>query len=359
MPSHKLIEDQAAAWLARRDSGAWSEEDVARLHDWLDAATAHRVAYLRLEAAWEGAQRLRALGAGLPAGAVPPPGEWRHTPFFDREAHPSFVSAAPEPRRKRARGRTRLRYGIAASVLLAVALGAYFYLAPRGDNYSTPIGEVASVPLRDGSNITLNTASTVRVDLTPQERRVDLERGEAFFVVARDPNRPFVVSAGNKRVVAVGTQFSMRREGDELRVIVTEGTVRLEAIGHPLHVEGADDQRGAGSAISEYARLPAGSIARASDGDVLVQEKSITEAEEALTWRAGYLTFRETTLAEAVEEFNRYNTQRIVIEDPTVAATRISGMFRPTNYEAFVRLLHEGYGIHSHPSDGEITLTAQ
>jgi transmembrane sensor len=202
----------------------------------------------------------------------------------------------------------------------------------------------------------LNTASTVRVDLTPAERRIDLERGEAFFVVAKDPNRPFVVEAGSKRVIAVGTQFSARRDNNELRVIVTEGAVRLESVGGPLRVSGDGAQASSGTAMPEFARLPAGTIARATDGDVLVQTKSIPEAEEALSWRAGYLTFHETTLAEAVEEFNRYNTHKITIKGPRVAAIRISGTFRPTHYEAFLRLLEDGFSIKAKSTEEDTTL---
>jgi transmembrane sensor len=355
MASHRQIEDQAAAWLAQRDSGEWTAADAARLSAWLQAATANRVAYLRLEAAWEEARRLQALGAGLPRSSIPPVA-WR-TPFFlEHEGEGLSASAGVEARCEAGSVRRWLRYGLAASVLFAAALGAYVYFRTPANQYSTPVGEVALVPLRDGSNITLNTASIVRVDLTPQERRIDLERGEAFFVVAKDPNRPFVVQAGSKRVIAVGTQFSVRREGDKLRVIVTEGTVRLDSVGHPLHVTGQGLQAGASSMTRESARLPAGTIARATDGDVLVQEKSIPEAEEALTWRIGYLTFHEATLAEAVEEFNRYNTHRIIIEDPRVAAIRISGTFRPTNYEAFVRLLQDGFEIRVRSREGETAL---
>lgn len=358
MGSHRDIEDTAAAWLTRRDAGEWSAAEEAELARWLEASTSNRVAYLRLEAVWEEARRLKALGAGRPPGSVPPRGNARSGRFLGaREEEGSSVSASLRARRKVGSGRRWLRYGLAASVLLAAALGAYVHFHAPGNQYSTPVGEVASVPLNDGSNITLNTASAVRVDLTPAERRVELERGEAFFVVAKDPSRPFVVRAGNKRVVAVGTQFSVRRDDhDELRVIVTEGTVRLEEVGHPLHVSGPGVEGGAGFATPESARLRAGTIARATDGDVLVQEESIPEAEEALTWRVGYLTFHETTLAEAVEEFNRYNTHRIVIADANVAAIRISGTFRPTNYEAFVRLLQDGFSIKAKNSEGETAL---
>ena len=88
----------------------------------------------------------------------------------------------------------------------------------------------------------------------------------------------------------------------------------------------------------------------------MVQEKSIHEAEIALTWRIGYLTFHETTLADAVAEFNRYNTHRITIEDPRVGEIRISGAFRPTNYGAFVRLLQDGFAIRAKSVDGETRL---
>ena len=119
-------------------------------------------------------------------------------------------------------------FATAASVLLAVAAGAYLWFQSSENRYTTPIGGIASVPLQDGSNITLNTATEVHVALTGRERDIDLERGEAFFQVAKDAKRPFVVNAGRKRVIAVGTQFSVLRDGDDIRVIVSEGTVRIE-----------------------------------------------------------------------------------------------------------------------------------
>jgi transmembrane sensor len=212
---------------------------------------------------------------------------------------------------------------------------AYFRFGTPGDRYMTPIGGVASVPLQDGSTITLNTRTQVRVELGPRERRIELDQGEAFFQVAKDPRRPFVVRAGDKRIVAVGTQFSVRRNGDDVRVVVTEGTVRLESDGRPMQPRsfGADT------------RLTAGSVARARDKDLLVQSEPLRRAEEILSWRQGYLTFHDTPLGEALAEFNRYNLHQIDAADAATAAIQISGMFRPTNYQAFVRLLEEGYAL--------------
>jgi transmembrane sensor len=377
MDGHREIENQAAALLAKRDSGDWSERDQAQLIVWLDAATAHRVAFLRLESAWDAARRLKAVSAGVAPVTVPPPGVWRGTPFFESgERFQARYETARPPRTSTTPGRfRRWGTGLAASVVLAAIGSGSWYLWSTGfwlpgDRFSTPIGGMSLVPLKDGSKVTLNTASEVRIELTSQERHINLERGEAFFEVAKDPSRPFVVQVGDKRVVAVGTKFSVSRDGDDVRVVVTEGTVRLESTRTPSHgkvqhrdTHSADARLGAGT--SEFAvdshtlPLTAGTIAMASEEDVLVQKASIRQAEEALSWRVGYLTFNETTLADAVAEFNRYNDHKIIIDDSNVASIRISGTFRPTNYEAFVRLLHDGFAIQAKAGDKTTRLTRE
>jgi transmembrane sensor len=71
------IEQEAALWVVRRDNRAWTEADQAQLDAWLAQDVAHRVAFVRLEAAWGKAARLRALGAGVPSGVIPPRGAWK------------------------------------------------------------------------------------------------------------------------------------------------------------------------------------------------------------------------------------------------------------------------------------------
>ena len=80
----RTIEDQAIAWLIRRESEEWTETDAAELAAWLAASTSHRVAFLRLEVGWERTERLTALGAGRPPGAVPARGDWRLSPLFEQ-----------------------------------------------------------------------------------------------------------------------------------------------------------------------------------------------------------------------------------------------------------------------------------
>jgi transmembrane sensor len=205
--------------------------------------------------------------------------------------------------------------------------------------------------MKDGSNVTLNTDSAIRVALSPTQREVQLDHGEAFFEVAKDPNRPFIVNAGDKRVIAVGTKFSVRRIDDEIRVFVTEGKVRVE---DRRVAADSTSSVAAGEVSDRQVLLAAGGIARARDDSILVRQNALPEIENYLSWRTGYLTFTETPLADAVAEFNRYNNRKIVIADPQVAAIRIGGKFRATNVEVFVRLLTDGYPIDAQSKDDQI-----
>ena len=288
--------------------------------------------FLRLEAGWERSARLKAFGVGATSGAIPPRDEWSASPFFERRP----ASAIREPANPR-------RFGIAAiaaSVLLVTGIGIYLRDSISGDGYTTPVGGVASIPLHDGSKITLNTESKIRVALTKDERRIELESGEAFFDVAKDATRPFIVAAGDRRIIAIGTRFSVRRDDDDVQVVVTDGNVRIE-------------QRDG----SKSADLPAGAVAHATRDSVLVQKRTLHEAEEFLSWRSGYLTFDETSLADAVAEFNRYTLRKIRIEDPKLSALRINGKFRSSNSEDFIQLLRTGFDIRAHQTGDTIYLT--
>jgi transmembrane sensor len=355
--NHKQIEDLAAEFLARRDGGNWTAEDQACFMRWMEASTAHRVAVLRLEVGWKEARRLQVLIAGTSAEAVPPKGAWRQSLYFSQydRSIPNSESAPTQVASVVWHGRRPKLLGLAAAFLLVVLL--YFVLSPRDERYSTPIGAVESVALRDGSGITLNTNSELRVDLNSHERRIGLERGEAYFEVAKDPNRPFVVRTGDKRVVAIGTKFSVSREADSIKVVVAEGSVRLETDGPPLRVE----RRGGGtnlpSIVQTAVPLSAGTLARAQDETLLVQDSSMLQVQDALSWRQGRLTFHETPLSVAIEQFNRFNTHKIVIGDPSIATIRINGAFRPANYQAFIRLLEEGFFLHASSTETDTTLT--
>lgn len=331
--SVREIDRIASEWLAHRDSGNWSGEDEARLEEWLSASAVNRVAFLRLELAWEEMGRLEALAAGIRSEVPPPPGQWNLSPFFDVSTNERARSAAEDSPRvaETERARTgRKRWAIAAGLLIAIVAGSGgWYLRSSSGAYSTPLGGMESVPMLDGSMVTLNTNSQIRVALTRAERRVDLTQGEAFFEVAKESARPFVVEAGKRRIVAVGTKFAVRRDGDDIQVVVTEGKVRVE------------DASGADGAVF----LTPGVVARIGEAGVLVQRKTVSEAEAELSWRNGILTFRDETLADAIAEFNRYSERKVAISDSAAAGLKIEGNFRKNNVSAFLELLQSGYPV--------------
>jgi len=161
------------------------------------------------------------------------------------------------------------------------------------------------------------------------------------------------VYVGDKRVMAVGTKFSVRRESDDVEVVVTEGRVSLAtAATQILRSPGAGPDVGGeiggmpgARAYPPVTMLRAGTVARTTNTDVLVRQETATESEVLLSWRNGYIAFRDTTLADAVNEFNRYNTRKIVIDDPEISSIRIGGNFRANNAAAFLWLLQNGFPI--------------
>lgn len=341
------VERIAAEWLARRDGGAWTDDDAAALDAWLSRDTAHRVAFLRLQAAWEHAGRLQALGAGTP-GEIPPRGAWAsvsHERTHADTPDPAMLVFTPRAKPAHRRAWPLAATAAVAACALAVGWGWHAFGAVEESSHGTALGGMDTVALADGSRTTLASDSRIDVRLSRRERRIDLQRGEAFFDAAKDSRRPFVVEAAGRQVVAVGTRFSVRRDGEDLRVVVTEGVVRLEA----LPGDGAPQPA---------TLLPAGSIALARRDGVLVKAVPLAEAEQLVDWRSGLLVFRDTTLSEAASEFNRYNARKIVIGDDVVGDLRIGGSFRWENAEAFVRLLEQGFPVRADYGRDRIVLHA-
>jgi transmembrane sensor len=344
--NHRQIERDAALWLARRDAGGWADRQQAALDAWLATDVSHRVAFLRLDAAWQEAARLKTFAAGDVASRIPARGEWADSPYFS----PPIGSEKAGMHGRRAARRRHRRWpvfaGIAASLLVAAAVAGGFawrdYARVDRAAWETAMGARQVVHLPDGSTATLGSETDVRMAFSRGERDLELARGEAFFDVAHDTARPFVVHANGYRVTAVGTRFDVRRDAGRLRVVVTRGLVRLQSANDPA---------------KPPAMLPAGSIATIADGDVAINQATVDGAREALSWRSGFVVFHRTPLAEAVREFNRYNTRQIVIADPSLEALRVGGNFKLDNSDAFVRLMQAVFPVQAQQQGREIVLT--
>jgi transmembrane sensor len=295
-------EAAAAAWLAREDRGL-SVEEADLLSRWLAESTLNRVAYLRLKAAWQRADRLSALK--IPdEPAAQPARAW---------LRPAFYAS------------------LAAALLLAMAGGAWLvWQRPAPQLFATAIGKSQAVRLADGSRMELNTNTRVRTDVTAVRRVVTLDAGEAYFDVVHDAARPFVVYAGNRRITDLGTKFSVFRNGDDVRVTVREGRVRVDVLDRP--------------AVDAPVVAQAGHMVVTKGSETLVFTKPDTDINRDLAWRSGMLVFNQQTLAEAADQFNRYNNRKIIVEG-NARRIRIGGSFKADNVDVFVLLLHRGFGL--------------
>lgn len=287
------VETAALTWLWRRQGSGWSAQQEAEFQDWLSGSPARQGAFLRAEAAWASLDRLT----------------WQEAP-----------RARPDRRRF-------MLFGGAAAAA-AVAAGAVFLTG--SERHVAPERQVLSVDLADGSAATLNVRTDLSERMGDKRREVTLRHGEAFFRVRPDRERPFIVAAGNLRVQAVGTAFSVSRDDTGARVVVTEGVVEAWLGDRP----------------GERLRLNAGHIAEAvSVQATLAVSRSDGAAERRLAWRQGRIDLDGETLAEAVQMFNLYNRTRLVVADPALADKRLYGVFEARDPAGFARTAGLSLGV--------------
>ena len=339
----EAIESQAAVWVARRDAAErWTPELEQELQAWIAQSPAHHIAWLRLNAAWHRMDRL----ADAPAIRAAQPGApVTEAPAIDAPvAAPAATIAAATPMAHGARRRAIAGWALAAGIALGIGVATVMQLqARRGEQFATQVGAREAVTLADGSHVTLNTHTRGRAVVNERERRFWLEEGEAYFEIAHDPSRPFVVLAGRDRVTVLGTKFSVRHEGGRTEVTVLEGRVRL-------------DRDAPGSGPSTPVVMTRNESAVSSAGNVLVIAKDEQAVRDELSWREGRLVFDQMTLAEVAERFNRYNGTQLVIEG-AAAERRFSGSFDANNVDGFARLLHESFGLEVRNDGDRIVVT--
>ncbi|MFS2026162.1 FecR family protein [Massilia sp. CT11-137] len=315
MSKHLDIERQAAAWLARKDGDNWSAVDQAQLDQWLALATAHRVAYLRLAAAWS---RTDQLVPGATAPAAPSP---RPLPRFSQ-------------------------WRIAAAMLVTAGVAAGWFAvgsAPSEVRYETRLGAHQTFALQDGSKLTLNTATLVRARVSHSVRTVWLDQGEAYFDIAHDAAHPFVVMSGANKVTVLGTRFTVRRDAGGTEVVVVDGRVQVENERMP----------GTPVILAKHQKVVATleTMRRSDESDAAIDRQ--------LSWREGKLVFDQVTLAAAAGEFNRYNKKKLVLADAGAAGLTIGGRFDADNIEGFANLLRRGFGLDVRETDGTITIASR
>ena len=311
--------DLAAAWFSRERSGEMTADDALALQAWLDADPVHQQAYAEMRHAWGEAAAVRA------------------DPQVMAIREHWLASHAKRRRLSAVRA-------IAASVAVLVAAGAgvgvwQWATGPRpfvDRTYKTALGEQRVVELPDGSEVTLNTDTVLRTRADGEKRLVYLEKGQAFFEVAKDGGHPFVVTAAGRTVTALGTAFDVRLDDDAFKVTLVEGKVRVEASAPAMDPK---------SVKVQATEMVAGSQLVAPDDEQwrLTRTNVITET----SWTRGQLVFEDEPLGDVVEELNRYSARKMVIADASLTAMPISGTFKVGDVERFIHAV-EAYGVARH-----------
>jgi len=301
--------------LKQRMAADWTEQDQQELAAWQAQSTAHLLAYLRLEAAWKQTDRLAVLRGPM----------------------------RPQPVQSRLPWRLMGR--ISAVLALAAVTGVIgFNSLPRShpQTFSTGVGGHQRVTLADGSLVELNTDTTLRLASDGSARTVYLDKGEAYFRITHDEAHPFVVIAGNHRIIDVGTVFVVRREPKQLSVALLEGGARFDT---------PSDKS------SQAIELKPGDEIIATAGKVTRRSEQLSKLTSELSWRRGSLIFNGATLTEAVAEFNRYNITKLVIADADAGRLKINGTFAANNAQAFIDAAQIVLGLKLENRNSEIMIS--
>lgn len=316
-PEEERAEREAADWFAKLNTLSITTAALEQFQAWRRVPS-NDAAYERIEALWDVGDRLRddpdiqrSVAKAL-----------NRRPWLSRVL--AAWNAAPEVRN-------------GAIAMAAAAVLALTFVIDQSGRYHTGVGEQEVVTLEDGSRLRLDTDSQVKVRFDRTGRDVQLLRGQVFFDVARDPSRPFVVSASGTQVRALGTRFDVRLTGEAVKVTLVEGSVEVTQ-----------------PETTKAWRLEPG---QALNTDQSSAQPRQVDVAAATSWTSGRLIFRETPLSQAVAEVNRYSRNKVVVESPRLEAVSVNGVFEVGDTEAFVSAVADLFELDTRRTEREIRLT--
>jgi transmembrane sensor len=330
------ILEQAGYYLMLLDEPQVKASDSQAFKEWVQQSDLHRQAFKKVATVWGKMDVLHGLADMFPIESV------------------HIVAVEPEEKWYQLFpwGQT-----LVASFAIFFAVGFYFYsndpstfnnlFASKvyAEQVETAVGQIKTIDIADGTTITANTNSKLRVELTKEERVVTLDRGEAYFEVEHDPARHFDVVAGDTIVRAIGTAFSVQKEGDELEVVVTEGVVEI------LNAHTDVSRRVYPNAERDLLRP--GQSVQIDKHDVQIEKLDKGTLAREHSWRQGMLVFDGESLAEVVKEFSRYHPVNIEIVEDDIRNIRVGGYFNSNDLAGMLNSLEENFGIEVSYLDAE------
>jgi transmembrane sensor len=323
------IDEVAAEWVVRLGSDQRTHADEDAFRAWLEQDPAHAQAYADCAALWHAVGEL----------------------VSTSEAHTTLKPLrAPAPVKRRFNRRMVVLSALGTAVALAAA-----FIGPLVDNgvstIQTAVGEQRRVQLADGSGVFLNTGTKLRVKLMATQRLIFIDRGQAFFEVAKDINRPFRVFAGRTEIRALGTAFEVRRTGDGIQVTLEEGKVAIyrgedgssELLGAPPPTVTSPDSTFSRGTSERLAVLTPGEQAVfKSTESVAIGKVDLTKTQ---AWRYGRMILDNAPLGDVISDLNRYGGVQIILADPRLADIRVSGVFHTGRPEDFIESVTAAFPV--------------
>ena len=298
--------EEAADWLIRLQTGSAEPRLKAEFDQWLAASPANRLAWERTCKTW---RNLGLVEPGLKS-------LWE-----DAEHLPGVAGKQASRRRWSLRHYAGMAVA-AVSLCLAVLFVPTLFVHIKAE-YQTSTAESRTITLEDGSRVQLAAASALTTDFANGRRNVKVLKGEAFFDVVPDSDRPFVVEAKNLTVQVLGTAFD---------VDMTDGVTQV-ALAH-------------GSVEASFRNAPP---TRLVPGEMLVVDASGTIRKETVPvediggWRNGELYVVDATIGSVVEQIQRYHPAWLTMADKTLAEQRVTGFYNLRDPDRALEALVEPY----------------
>lgn len=324
IPLHTIntIDDEASIWLVRLDNGNLSDQSRKELKAWLAADKRHPVALKAMTDIWDGMDEVLI--------------------NIDDETPSKNISLWPilkpifQP------------LALAASIsFIAIFIWLAMPNNVQKNSYATLIGQQMDATFNDGSIIHLNTNSRIETEFSDEKRIIKLIKGEALFEVAHDPNRPFIVYAGNRLVQAIGTKFVVHLKSENIQVTVTDGKVKMSKV--PLNTT-LTDIKELNNTTTQKDDIYIAKGEKVIVGDNQAPKLTRIKPENIkreLSWLNGKLVFDNEELLNVIEEINRYVNIEIVLKDPSLHNIRISGRFDLEDSEALIEAIELSFNMKS------------
>lgn len=288
-PSDEVLAE-ASTWLARLHADDRRPEEEEQFRIWLSASPDHTRAFEAVDHSWS------VLGG---------------VPRTQRVKPAKFIS--------------RRKLVMSGTGLAVIAAGSLAFMRSSSAKvYETGVGEQKHISLDDGSRIFMNAQTRLTVLLDESQRIADLEYGRANFLVTADDRGPFVVKAAQRRIIGEHCKFDVRREGNDVEVVLIDGTAKIVSTAVARRARGA----GAGQVLHTGDRLVS------VGGHMRLDHPDLTPL---LAWQAGRAIFDNEPLVQAVREMNLYSSEKLEVADAAAAQLRVSGVYHVGDNVGFAR----------------------